>query len=870
MSERRVTEPGDSRSDAPRESLADTTCGTACDTKERAEERAAQIENAEPSAGQPSLVAKKFVVAKKSVAAKKSVVAKKPSLKKRALRRLLQGLVALVVLAIAFDLTLPLFADQLVDVRRFSPYRNSLLITDRHGEGLRLVRPDGEDRRWVNLDTVSPNLTRAILATEDEHFYEHEGVDWFAMVRAVSSWVVPGMRRSGGSTITQQTVKLVYGRPNGLFDKPLELIRALALETLLDKDEILEHYVNRVPFGDRIRGAARASEAYFGTDVSELDEAQGALLAGIPQAPSVLEPRRHHVRSERRFQVVLQRLVAAGELSPQKAGALRFPRIREASTRPWFAPRFVDGLLRRGSWPEHGARLQSSLDLSLQRSTRDILERAVLRFRNRGAQNAAALVVHNASGQVLAYVGAADQDGPGGALDLLRARRQPGSVLKPFFFARFFEEGGSPASLLDDTLSPMTGTGGVLFDVENYDGQERGPVLARRSLAASLNLSAIDLVTQIGPGDAVETLCLFGFARACSAAPDQFGAAIALGGIDVSPAELARAYATLARFGTQVRLESELAQSQHAEVEASAQSSRQSSQSESRETESGESASRAQRPGPAHSLLRPAALALVVNILEDRDARAQAFGRDLESDAGGPFALKTGTSSAWRDAWSAAFDGDLTVVVWLGDPAGNPMHEVSGFEGAAPVAAEILAEARGRLSELSEHDPNLSASPRPHVHLESAPVCAVSGARPGPSCPARMERFEPGRTPTHTCSFHDGAGRLRLPEQFARWAHTSADPLSSDFSSGFSGQALGPLRIAYPAPGSELLLTRGQSPPLRARRGERNVDAHFVIGGDEGADLSNWTDGLSNGPVMIEAHHEGDTARVEVILRFIE
>ena len=171
--------------------------------------------------------------------------------------------------ALAWQLAEP----RLVDLRRFQQPADSLTVTDRDGAPLRHTRPDGLDRRWVPLDDVSPNFIAAMMAAEDRRFYHHHGVDWTATARAIAYACWPWAPRTGASTITQQTVKLVYGRPWGRFSKPMEILRALALENRMSKDEILENYVNRIPFGDQIVGIARASEAYFGKPPSELSVA---------------------------------------------------------------------------------------------------------------------------------------------------------------------------------------------------------------------------------------------------------------------------------------------------------------------------------------------------------------------------------------------------------------------------------------------------------------------------------------------------------------------------------------------------------------------------------------------------------------------
>ncbi|RYE92076.1 MAG: penicillin-binding protein 1C, partial [Myxococcales bacterium] len=281
-----------------------------------------------------------------------------------------------------------------VDRARFVRYRDARTVTDRHGTPLRLVRADGMDRRWVALRDVSPTLVDAVLAAEDVRFRQHAGVDARAVLRAAVVNLVPGRPRSGASTITQQLVKLVYGRPSGLASKLGEIVRAAALERLMTKDEILEQYLNRVPFGDRIEGVARASEAYLGHPVAQLSVAEAALLAGVPQAPSLTEPRRHLPRALRRRARVLDRMHAAGLIDDRAlASALAAaPRILAAPPHPDEASRFVDRILTLDAAPDArrpGPALRTSLDLDLQHAAERTLLAAVDRLSTRGVTNGA-------------------------------------------------------------------------------------------------------------------------------------------------------------------------------------------------------------------------------------------------------------------------------------------------------------------------------------------------------------------------------------------------------------------------------------------------------------------------------------------------
>jgi penicillin-binding protein 1C len=690
-----------------------------------------------------------------------------------------------------------------VDEARFARPRDAFEVVDRNGAVLRHARASGIDRRWVELREVDPVLALAFVAAEDARFREHEGVDGLALVRAAVSAVRPWGRRSGGSTITQQVVKLVHGRPHGLFSKPLEVLRARALERLLTKDQILEQYLNRVPFGDRIHGVARASEEYFGHPVRDVTVAEAALLAGIPQAPSANEPRRHPERAKRRAAYVLRRMAERGIIDEaERAASVDAAAIRVTARRPDGAPRLVDRALvawRAGSLDRRGGDLELAVDHPLAEDVDRLLARSVDAFAQRGVTNAAGIVVANATGEVLAYTSAAKRASEGGSLDLLERKRQPGSTLKPFAYELFFERGGSAATVVDDIPLPRTGARGVVFEAKDYDGRERGPVRARVALAASLNLAALDVAARVGQHALVERLRELGFHGVADA--DRYGGAAVLGGLDVTPADLAAAYVTLARGGTRVPL----------------------------------SLARA-APAPGRRVMNAEAAAVARDVLFDGAARAEAFGDDLMDAAGGArFALKTGTSSGFRDAWAAVFDDDFTVVVWMGDPSGRPLAGVSGFEASAPVAARILAAARARAPAIG-----LAPAPRTEVELVDLAVCAQTGLRVGPGCRhTTHERFAPGSVPHESCAAHDDSGDLVLPSRYADWVakhHPSGVARTFGGPSDASDPAV---VVREPRDGARLVVdpSRGTTViPLRARVGD--VDAHD-------ADVSWHVDGVA-------------------------
>lgn len=722
---------------------------------------------------------------------------------------------ALALLVVASLVGHAIVHESLIDDARFAIPPDGYAVLDRHGAPLRLQRGGGReggvDRRWVPIERIDRDVIDAVVAAEDQRFFAHGGVDPLAVARALGQDLLPGGGRSGASTITQQLVKLVYGRPHGLASKLVEILRAIELERRMSKSAILEQYLNRLPYGNGVEGIARAAEAYFGRPADSLTLGEAALLAGLPQAPSRLDPRRHLERAVARRDYVLDRMLALGLRTPEEIRLARAerPAIRRESPRSYRAPRFVDAVVadvRRGEITPRDGSIRTTLDLPLQDRAEAVLATTLARFDGRGATNAAAIVVAHESGDILAYVGAARRDGEGGALDLLAARRQPGSTLKPFAYALFFDRGAGPATLVDDLRAPMTGRAGALYIADNYDGTERGPVSARLALAASLNLAALDVARRLGQDRLVEGLGAFGLADGRDAS--ELGAAVVLGGADVTAVELAEAYATLARGGERVPLRRVLA---------------------------------TDRSLTPRRVVSAEAAALVRDVLSDPQARRSGFAADLAELSGrAPAALKTGTSQGWHDAWAAVFDDDFVVVVWVGDPSGEPMERVSGFEAAAPAAMRLLGEARLRRDEVIE-----AATPtRQPVELAHAHVCAHSGLRPGPRCTRIVEEvFARGRVPTRACDVHAEDGAVLLEDRYASWLERTA-PLGMRLRGASAGGATagGPAaggataepRVAYPLDGAILVLPVGARPriPLRAAVGQAiRSDATFEIDG---------------------------------------
>jgi penicillin-binding protein 1C len=660
----------------------------------------------------------------------------------------------------------------------------STRVLDRKGRDLREIPAlDGARARPLALEDVGERLVLATLAAEDRDFYEHGGVDGAAVVRAVGQNLVAGRVVSGASTITQQLVKLLdgQGRPEQrtVGAKLVEAARAQNLEDAVDKRTILEAYLNRLPYGHGLTGPEAAARAYFGVAAADLSWARAAYLAVLPRAPSALDVYDHPERVLARQRPLLLALRDAGVLAPSDyERALAESVVARPLVRPFRAPHFVDTLVRRGKLGVAGA-VTTTLDRELQDDLEaDVAAHASL-LRPFGASSAALLVLDNATGDVLAWIGSAGYDDVtfAGQVDLVRSPRQPGSTLKPFVYGLAFERGHHAAEVLADVRTTFGG-GASTWAPNNFDGSFLGPVSAREALAGSLNVPAVRLAAELPNGLFLGRLHELGFTSLSAGAAD-YGLSLVLGGGEVTLEELGRAYATLARGGrpTALRL-----------LASDADSS------------------------PAPPVMPPEIAAQLSEILSDPLARLRGLHGAGPFELGFPVAVKTGTSSGFRDAWTAGYTAERTVVVWVGNPDGAPTLGLAGANGAGPLFATAMRRA---MRDVPTRAPLFDAS-----LLEEHAVCPLSGERPTEACPhAVARRFAKGHGPHADCTLH-----VHLRREAPRFAGDSgfvAEPggplvgvaLPDVFASWLAERPLG-------APGED-----ANGAPWLARSAVRGLDA---------------------------------------------
>lgn len=540
-----------------------------------------------------------------------------------------------------------------------APQSTAISFTDRSGIPLGTVLSSSSASAVaVPLDRVSPFFPAASIAAEDRRFYTHGGVDWQVAARAAWDTMRCLCIRSGASTIDMQVARMQFALGNGWRGKLAQIWDAQRIDAGSDKRTILAAYVNRAAMGGDIYGVEAAARTYFGIPASDLDLAQAALLAGIPNDPVHLDPRTHWQAARARQRYVLQRMAADGMVTQAQAALAAREQIhlKNRSAGLIAAQQLLFALAAHAA---HSAvSVRTTIDLQLQRFVQAQAQDVVAALASHNVTQASALVIDNRSGDVLAYLGSLDyfDDAYLGRNDGVQALRQPGSTLKPFLYEYALETGAiGPQTVLADVPASYAIPGGEIYSPEDYDRRFSGPVSVREALANSLNVPAVRVLSKVGVPAFLDRLQRLGFAH-LQRSPDYYGLGLTLGAGEVSLWDLAHAYVTLARNGNAVAL---------------------------RTTADAPAAQGAQIGNPAD-------WELVTDILADRYARARAFGIGSVIDMPFRAAVKTGTSSGYRDTWTVGYTPEYTVAVWVGNFTGAPMQRVAGVTGAGPLWNRIM------------------------------------------------------------------------------------------------------------------------------------------------------------------------------------
>ena len=654
---------------------------------------------------------------------------------------------------------------------------------DRAGRPLRLLLVD--EQRYsqrCTLAEISPALIAATLSAEDKRFHRHSGVDLLATGRAISNAVRGVSPTSGASTISQQLIKLAAPAPRTVPRKLAEIWLALCLERRWSKERILTEYLNRLEYGNLQTGIASASRHYFGKPPADLSAAEAAFLAALPRAPGRLNPRADFAAARERQQWVLRRMAANGALdSAALARAVAEPLELRPAGRAFEAPHFVDLLLqRRGLIAPGGGEIRTTLDLNLNRVVAECLAENLAKIADKNAGSGAAVVLDNATGDVLALAGSGDYFEVGaGQINGAWMVRSPGSAVKPFTYLLALERGAEPATIVPDVPTSFTTPDG-LYRPNNYNHRFHGPVSLRAALGNSMNVAAIRTLQLAGGPEALHRSLRQCGITTLDHPPDYYGLGLTLGNGEVRLLELANAYATLARLGVFRPYRLLLR----------------------------EGATR----DPGRRVFDANASFLLADMLADNSARAASFGLGSHLAFDFPVACKTGTSSDYRDNWTVGYTPEFTVAVWVGNPEGKPMQGITGVTGAAPVMHQIFEHLRKTAGT------TWFATP---PEIGSYPVHPITGHRVAAERPGAVtEKFVHPPEPERA-SDYDATGAVRLPPEYLPWLASPQNSLGTLVAADADPRAA---RILQPPPGATYFLDPDIPPdsqwiPLRAESG---------------------------------------------------
>lgn len=584
-------------------------------------------------------------------------------------------------LALAGVLAGLLVADQLwPPPRRGGSAPRAQVVVARDGTPLRAF-PDRTHvwRHTIRLEEVSPRYLEALVAYEDRGFWWHPGVNPWSLMRAAGQWLVHRRIVSGGSTLTMQVARLIEPIPHTAAGKLRQIARAVQLELRFSKREILETYLALAPMGGVLEGVEAASRAYLGKPSLRLSAAEAALLTVLPQAPSLLRPDRYPERARAARDKVLARLRPLwGEAAVREAR--EEPVIAQTVREPLLAPLLAERLRRLR--PE-AARVASTIDAGAQQSVEQLLAARLNVLPPRVSM--AALVVDNLSLEVLAYAGSADfsDDSRFAHVDMVQAKRSPGSALKPFLYGLALDEGLIHSeSLLADVPQSFSG-----YQPGNFQASFSGPVSASEALRRSLNVPAVEVLERLDPQRFVALLRRGGLRLELprGASPNL---SVILGGAAVSLEELVGAYASLARGGL-----------------------------------AGRPRYLADEPIGEARMMSEGAAFVVRDLLESGGPVARVVDGGVGVRRG--IAWKTGTSFGFRDAWAVGVSDRFTVGVWVGRPDGTPNPGFFGANIAAPTLIDIF----------SAVDDSQPSARTPPASVSSARICWPLGVRAEATAP---------------------------------------------------------------------------------------------------------------------------------------
>lgn len=613
----------------------------------------------------------------------------------------------------------------------------STQIYDRNGTLLYTIYGN-KNQTFIPLTTIPKNVQRATIAIEDRDFYNHGAIDLRGIARAIYVTVLH-KQVQGGSTITQQLVKNTLLSPEQTITRKVkEIFLSFVVELLYPKDRILELYLNQIPYGGTAYGIEAASQSYFGKHAKDLDLAQAALLAGLPEEPSVFSPFGPHpeLAKQRQTQVLKamqeQNYITASQEKQAEAEPLTYKDISQDIKAPHFVL-YVKSLLEQkygaDKVEEGGLRVTTSLDLPTQNMAQGIVHDQISEIaQSYHVTNGASVVTNPATGEILAMVGSRDYFDTqiDGNVNVTIAKRQPGSSIKPINYALGLMHGYTAATPFIDEQKCFPNPGQAPYCPVNYDGKFHGLVEMRFALGNSFNIPAVKMLDVNGVQNMIDLAQAMGITTFGSA--DQYGLSLTLGGGEVMMTDMAQAYGVFANDGYRVDLHPILkVTDSHGSVL--------------------ESYTPPSSPIFGEKVLPEGVAYIISDILSDNGARLADFGSNSSLYIPGQYVpVKTGTTNDFRDNWTIGYTKNYVVAVWVGNNDNSRMSYIaSGITGAAPIWHDIMVN----LLKTKPSPPN--SFPRPG-NVVSLKVCSTTGLLPPPDgtpnqCPTRFEYFIQGTQP---------------------------------------------------------------------------------------------------------------------------
>lgn len=613
-------------------------------------------------------------------------------------------------------------------------------MLDRRGEPLNVTYQN----RWnlhqqFALHEMPEFLVHAFIESEDKRFYAHGGIDWRARASALMSNIKHGHAVRGASTLTEQIARMIHPRPRTVWARWLEGFEAQSLERAFNKDELLEFYLNQVPYAANRRGVAQAARYYFNRDLGTLNKKEMLALVVLVRAPSRMDLWQDTSAVEAATKRLSDRLIASGHLSEAERDAIvAAPFSLELPELTIVAPQWVHYLRRHPLRDEAGKNsLRSTLDGRLQTQAQQLLDERIRSLKHKKLHNGAVMVADHTTGDILVWAVAGK--GRNNQIDAVLAPRQPGSALKPFVYAEALGKGWSAATVIDDApLSEMVGAG--IHQYRNYSNQFYGPITLREALGNSLNIPAVKTLHFVGTAHYLERLKAWGF-TSLTRPPDIYGDGLALGNGEVSLFEMVQAYAALANGGRFRPLKA--FQSQHERA-------------------------------PAQAVISPEVASLMGNILSDSYARRLEFGGHGVLNLPVQTAVKTGTSTDYRDAWAIGYNDRYVVGIWMGNLDQTPTDGITGSTGPALLLRSVFAE----LNRFRD-----TRGLALHRGLQRHDICMTTKRvkRTDETCDSYSEWFVPGTEPheSQLAETPDTTIRLRRPTEGLLMAYDPRIPPES-------------------------------------------------------------------------------------------